>query len=136
LGGRFTYNLNQSLAIEAATYFFPDRCSGCFGRGSLTEGLFGVKAGKRFQRLGVFGKIRPGVASFSRGQIITTILPGPFVLFSFRRQSNFAVDAGGVLEAYLSRRLMARWDVGDTIVATPFRTEHHFQVSAGIGFRF
>ena len=79
LGGRFTYNLNKHLALEAAGYFFPHACQFC-SSGRISEGLFGVKAGKRFQKWGIFGKARPGLVSLSKGSF--TLVPigggGPF----------------------------------------------------------
>ena len=61
-GGRFTYNINQSFALEAAGYFSPGTCDHCPGQvtGRIAEGLFGVKAGKRFSKVGIFAKARPG----------------------------------------------------------------------------
>src|SRR5438270_5216005 len=69
-GGRLTYNINRHVAIEGAGYFFPSLCSSCESNGRVTEGLFGVKAGKRFQRWGIFAKGRPGLISFSQGKFI------------------------------------------------------------------
>src|SRR2546421_4368780 len=56
LGGRFTYNMNRHLALEAAGYFFPGKCPTCTGEitGHMTEGLFGIKAGQRFKKFGIF----------------------------------------------------------------------------------
>src|SRR5580765_2739301 len=69
VGGRFTYNLNRHLALEAAVYFLPVKCSTSNGQitGHLGEGLFGVKAGQRFRRFGIFGKVRPGFINYSKG---------------------------------------------------------------------
>src|SRR3982751_2453954 len=66
-GGRFTYNLNKMFAVEGAGYYFPKRCFQCRNAGNITEGLAGVKVGKRFEKWGVFAKARPGVISFSQG---------------------------------------------------------------------
>jgi len=48
-GGRFTVNLNEHVALEAETTFFPN--SGFSGEprasGNAVQGLFGAKAGKR-----------------------------------------------------------------------------------------
>src|SRR5919206_3400062 len=53
-GGRFTYNLNQTFALEGAGYFFPKKCFECRNEGNIVEGLAGVKGGKRFEKWGVF----------------------------------------------------------------------------------
>ena len=165
LGGRFTYNLNRNVALEAAGYFFPGHCNVCIGEttGHVTEGLFGVKAGKRFRRWGIFGKARPGFVSFSKGSfdIVPTGGTGPFPFtIVVSRRTAFAFDVGGVVEFYPSKRIVVRFDGGDTIlhyssrtfhsfsvdpitgalVPTQFTasgfTRHNFQFIAGVGFRF
>lgn len=166
-GGRFTYNLTDYLALEAEGNFFPHRCLTCTSgnNGRITEGLFGIKAGRRFNKFGLFAKARPGFVRFGEGVADFIPLPsppGPFPLFEIRRRptTNFAVDVGGVLEFYPSRRIVTRFDAGDTIIrygpqtfstfafdpttgattvdtfTTPSETRHNFQFSAGVGFRF
>ncbi|MCU1265500.1 MAG: hypothetical protein JWM21_1818 [Acidobacteria bacterium] len=168
LGGRFTFNLNRSVALEAEGNYFPHRCFNCgrgpFGdsNGNIAQGLFGVKVGKRFQKWGIFAKGRPGVVSFSQGNsgYVSTGGGGtfPFELMH-KRLTNFAVDAGGVLEFYPSKRIVTRFDAGDTLIRYGRRqtnlltldssgavilfpytlraeTRHNFQFSAGVGFRF
>lgn len=165
LGGRFTYNLNKHVALEAAGYFFPGKCATCNGQitGHVTEGLFGVKVGKRFQKWGVFAKARPGFMSFGKGffDIVPTGGTGPFPFtFVVRRNTPFALDVGAVLEFYPSKRIVVRFDGGDTIlrygahtyhsfhtdpitgalvadsITTSGYTRHNFQFIAGVGFRF
>ena len=184
LGGRLTYNLNKHLALEAAGYFYPGHCQGCFGEttGHVVEGLFGVKAGKRFQKWGVFGKARPGLMSFgqaafhvtpliimgtSRGQIQCYGPASTGTLPCFRIEENrltpAVIDLGGVLEFYPSKRIVVRFDGGDTIIryaqrsfttltfdpanptsgipilapaTSPAYTRHSFQFMGGVGFRF
>ncbi|MBD0326018.1 MAG: hypothetical protein ICV68_06295, partial [Pyrinomonadaceae bacterium] len=52
LGVRFTYNVNRNLAFEAEGNLFPhDARERSFRNGGrATQGLFGVKIGKRYQR--------------------------------------------------------------------------------------
>ncbi len=162
LGGRFTYNLNKNLGVEAAGYFFPHRCFSCVNNGRMTEAVAGMKAGKRFQSWGIFAKARPGVVSFSRSEINviqTGAGPFPFV-FELDRLTNFAIDFGAVVEFYPSRHIVTRFDAGDTLVhfkqrtnndirfdaltgnftivpiTTPAKTNHNFQFIASVGFRF
>src|SRR6185295_2174456 len=78
VGARFTFNFNRSVAFEAEGNYFPHSCSFCGGNlgdnsGIITQGLFGVKAGKRFEKWGIFAKARPGVVRFGQGQTIYTI---------------------------------------------------------------
>jgi hypothetical protein len=158
IGGRFTFNINKTIALEAATYFFPNKCFSCERtNGTLTEGLFGVKVGKRFEKWGIFGKARPGFASANRAEV-EFVGNSPFNV-EFHRATYFAFDLGGVVEFYPSKRIVTRFEAGDTmihfrrrtssfpfidqtgnIVVVPFtqpaRTTHNFQFTAGVGFRF
>jgi hypothetical protein len=165
-GARFTYNLNDHVGLEAEGNFFPRRQfpGQTFG-GFPAQAQFGAKVGRRWQRFGVFAKGRPGLISFSRvrqlvgTEQITFANPfgDPFVftvgVFEDKRKTYFSMDVGGVFELYPSRRLMTRFDFGDTIIHYSRRheqtfflsqnvleiapeTQHNFQFSAGIGFRF
>ena len=74
-GGRFTFNLNKNFALEAEGNFFPrENFDDAFRGGRLLQGQFGLKAGKRFGKFGLFAKARPGLASFSKAltQVGTT----------------------------------------------------------------
>ena len=78
IGARFTFNFNRSVAFEAVGNLFPHSCSFCGGNladnsGIIKQGLFGIKAGKRFEKWGIFGKARPGVVTFGQGKTIYTI---------------------------------------------------------------
>jgi hypothetical protein len=162
-GGRFTYNLNRVFSLEGAGYFFPKRCNSCRNNGNVTEVLGGVKVGKRFENWGIFAKARPGFVSFSQGDI--DIIQAPSIpelpiRFEISRSNSFAADIGAVVEFYASKRIVTRFDAGDTIIhfgrderqfvifdpATstsrivpfpiPARTTHNFQFMASVGFRF
>ena len=162
-GGRFTYNLNRVFSLETAGYFFPKRCSSCRNNGRVTEVLGGVKVGKRFDKWGIFAKARPGVVSFSRGKfniLRVPASPGSAIDFEFNPLTSFATDVGGVVEFYPSKRLVTRFDAGDTMIhfrrrttnvlqfnpvtstftltpiTSPARTSHNFQFMASVGFRF
>lgn len=162
VGARITYNLTDNVAVEAQFDLFPDRnrFRGLRNGGRIAQGLFGVKAGKRYEKFGLFGKVRPGFTSFSAGrEELVRLSPPPNSVFGFEphRETNFATDVGGVLEFYPTRRIVTRFDAGDTIIrygdstrtlfsdsggtqTQPFpisgETRHNFQLSAGIGFRF
>jgi hypothetical protein len=156
-GGRVTYNLTKNIGVEAEVTYFPkERFLGIAGPfstvtgfdvgGKRTEGLFGIKAGKRLEKFGVFGKIRPGFMRFD--QI-------PDCKNSTSRctsgsKSEFALDVGGVIEYYPSSHSFVRFDVGDTIIRygkintlpgfIPSQvgggTTNNAQYSVGVGFRF
>ena len=163
VGGRIGYNFSQHFALEAEGNFFP-RDRDVQG-GQKIQGLFGVKAGQKFDKVGIFAKTRPGFIRFSRGDyqpapvVCVTIFPPPLACFEPVAKTNFAFDVGGVLELYPSARTIIRFDAGDTIVRFPARrvaatgsavgppgtlvalpvaaeTKHNFQGSIGVGFRF
>jgi hypothetical protein len=162
-GGRFTYNVNKIFALEAAAYFFPKDCFECAENGRVFQTVGGVKVGKRFENWGIFMKARPGLVSFSEGErnLLPIGAPPTFPLeITFNRVNSFAMDLGGVVEFYPSRRIVTRFDAGDTIihftrrttndfrinpntgffdigpVTRPARTTHSFQFIASVGFRF
>lgn len=162
-GGRFGYNISKYFTLEAEGNFFPrDRD---LDGGRKIQGLFGLKAGKRFEKFGIFGKARPGFVRFKKGDYrfgtggCPTVFPPPLGCFQPVARTNFALDLGGVFEVYPSKRTIIRFDAGDTIVRLPARnvaafsatappafplvvlpesaqTTHNFQGSVGFGFRF
>jgi hypothetical protein len=160
LGVRFGYNINKYVAVEAEGNFFPQRnfFPSLNSGSSLAQGQFGVKAGKRFERFGVFAKARPGFVTFGeiQTQVGSVTFPfqgnGPIVtfpVFEKRRRNFFSMDVGAVVEFYPSRGILARFDLGDTMInygdtpLIPFRrtpvmdrVAHKFQFSAGIAFRY
>jgi len=161
-GGRFTYNINKSFALEAAGYFSPGTCDHCPGQvtGRIGEGLFGVKAGKRFSKVGIFAKARPGFMTIGKGYFDFVPNSGGFVTFVAHRATPFALDLGGVFEFYPSKKVVLRADLGDTILRysqrsfigfnvdpvtfaltpvqgiQPAYTTHNTQFILSVGFRF
>jgi len=158
-GGRFGYNFSKYVALEAEVNFFPlDRD---LEGGRKTQGLFGVKAGKRFDRFGVFGKARPGFVNFKRGDYVLVrgcvqVFPPPLGCYDPVSTTNFAFDVGGVVEVYPSKRTLVRFDASDLIIRfdrrnvaadgsvfagfvafpVPAETRHNLQATAGFGWRF
>ena len=172
IGGRFTVNFTDAIAAEAEMTFFPRNNNdltisdfGAYTKGRITQGLFGVKAGKRFERFGIYGKARPGFVRFGRAfrgtQTVNNVFGSPISISDNGGRTNLAIDVGGVIEFYPSRRIVTRFDVGDTIIrfreltyrfqppppagpivppittaTLPGHTQHNFQFSAGVGIRF
>lgn len=156
IGGRVTYNINRSIAAEAELNFFPQVQLFASAGGNSIQAQFGVKVGKRFEKFGVFAKLRPGflnvddVFSFQPGPVINGI---PTLDFKIERTTMFTLDVGGVLEFYPSKRLVVGLEAGDTAIRYPRKTEpvfggqslvfierppkfeQNFQFTAGIGFR-
>lgn len=154
IGGRFTYNFNRSIAAEAEINFFPQKQLIFESIGNSIQAQFGVKLGKRFEKFGVFGKVRPGF--INAGEVFTFIPVSPGVTFpdnvKIERETFFTTDFGGVLELYPSRRMVVRFDAGDTVIRHPARFapfdvsgplvlvrpakfSHNFQLTAGVAFR-
>ena len=107
--GRFFLDFNRNIALDTEATKYS-------GKTSL---LAGLKAGKRFDWFGVFGKARAGTWHFHR--------------------AYFAADIGGVLEYYPSRHIRVRMDIGDTILfygGTALGTVHNFQPGIGFGYAF
>lgn len=142
-GGRLTYNLKSSLALEGELNFFP---KDSLFTGRKVEGLFGIKSGWRREKFGLFGKVRPGFVHFGKefgppGYACILVFPAP-IGCSVRR-TDLALDLGGVIEIYPSKKFLLRFDGGDTIIrfvgrgSDPIKvTRHSFQLSSGVGFRF
>lgn len=166
-GARVIYNFTDFFAVEAEGNFHPRRGGQTLTTGGhVTQGQFGVKAGKRFEKFGVFGKARPGFVSFSGvftfAGALTQNFPGGSAIIPFfepRAKTHFSTDVGGVVEFYPSRRVVTRFDFGDTIIRydryqvpvhffptpltqsfmlieRPGQTKHNFQFTAGVGWRF
>lgn len=155
IGGRLVLNLTKILALESEGNFFPRQLP---NGGHAIQGQFGVKAGQRFKRFGIFAKARPGLVSISNvateeGTATVGLPPLQFTVANIvpRRRYFFSMDIGGVAEVYLTRRVFARVDVGDTIIRygkgmfydldentpqSPAQTKHNLQFSAGVVFRF
>jgi hypothetical protein len=162
-GGRIGYNVNSFFAVEAELNYFPRERR--FDGGQDVELLAGVKVGRRFEKIGVFAKARPGFLSSRISDFIQpptraciAVAPPPAACFDEikRRETSFAFDVGGVLEFYPTRRTIIRLDAGDTIVRlgarrliapstifptgvlviAPPETTHNFQGSIGVSFRF
>ena len=152
-GGRLSFNVKSWAAVEAEVNFFP-RERDFFDQGRKTQGLFGVKAGLRKDKFGVFGKLRPG---FMRFNSIFSCSDDDINTCGRFGRTEFALDLGGVVEVYPSHRAVVRFDVGDTVikfsdtnVIIPFpelpggifrftkmgRTTHNLQVIVGVGIRF
>jgi hypothetical protein len=140
VGGRVTFNLNDSFGIEGELNFFPQKRSNSltafplFIDSTRTQGLFGVKTGIRSEKAGIFAKFRPGFVRFGESGSLGVTAQ------SF---TQFAMDIGGVFELYPSRSVAFRFDVGDTVVrfGSNFTGgdafySNNLQISTGVVFRF
>jgi hypothetical protein len=104
-GGTFDYNLTRHFGFDSTINFIP----GQQRSKPITEGLFGVKMGERFQKWAIFGKIRPGFIYYQEA------MPGGGV-YTPESLTRFAWDFGGIAEIYPARNTTWRFDVGTTLV--------------------
>ncbi len=114
LGGRFTWNMCPSLALETEFNIFPNdyRPSSATDGGRIFSWFAGLKvAAVRRNKFAVFGKIRPGLVTFGNVAVQT----GPTTVEN-RRVTHFATDLGGVFEYSLTRRWILRTDLGITLI--------------------
>jgi hypothetical protein len=163
-GGTFVYNFKRFLSLEGSVNWLPNGTGfSVLGNGSSTlEGLFGVKAGYRTEKFGIFGKFRPGLIHQNnalRGEdlvpIQTLIGPGTSIVPRFSGLTERAFDIGQVLEYYPSRHWAFRYDIGDLVVfnepivltgtggtipssifGNSTRATNNFQFSTGVHYRF
>lgn len=149
LGGRFGYNFNRNLALDAEFSFFPETRLGNQQFGQKTQAFAGVRAGARTRYVGLFAKARPGVMFIGEVTSGFNCNGTSFGRTCRPSHNNLALDAGGVLELYPSPRAIIRLDAGDTIVrirnatagviggpAVTSDITHNFQFSLGFGYRF
>ena len=146
-----SYNIWQFVYLDASVNFFPkdEDTGGPNDGGRILQGFFGTREGFQVQRFGFFAKVRPGFMNYSR-TLTGVSLTGP-MSFRYARATDFALDVGGVVEYYWTRRALLRFDVGDTLLYNsprPFNVDgavsyppvpgrrNSLQIGIGLGFRF
>ena len=131
-GGRVGYNINRHFALETQLDFSPQAKDRNIQR-PLTE-LFGIKSGRRGEKIGLFLKARPGFYNRREPNSCPTfIILGCPETFS---RTDFIIDLGGVVEFYPSKRTLIRVDIGDALTRIEKNNWHNFQSSIGFGWRF
>jgi hypothetical protein len=155
LGGglRAGYRIAEHIVVEAEVNVFqrpPTDDPATLGKWS--QGFFGLKVGKQLGDIGVFGKVRPGFARFDGITSAVTLPDGSAEIRLIKDNTFFAVDIGGGIELYPSRRTIVRLDCGDAIIRYTGRLGegfdpisnraprtyygHNFQFSVGFAVRF
>lgn len=138
IGGFFTYTPGPLGLDLSATYFVQGEIGGNAWQ-LLAGPRFGVARGK----VGVYGRVRPGVIRFSerffkREIVCVAIFPIPDACLVER--TNLALDLGVTVEAFPSSRSVLRFDAGDTMTrydaARGTQWTHGFQFVVGAGWRF
>ncbi len=144
VGFNFNYNLMRGFGLDSTVNVLP----GQGGSRGMVEGLFGFKWGERWEKMGLFAKVRPGFIYYQDA------MPGGGV-YTAQPLTRFAADLGGIVEYYPSRNSTMRFDVGTTLVRyltnrTDPRmselgslisdqyivTQGNFQLSTGYVYRF
>ncbi|MGB9105382.1 MAG: hypothetical protein WCC59_11535 [Terriglobales bacterium] len=117
LGIRFDFNITKYFALDSQFDFglrtLPPPAVSSINGGRLIVGRFGVKAGKRFRRFGVFGEIRPGFISASNALLLLDLQNGAL---RFGRLTERALNLGTAFEYRPVKHFGIRADVGDTLV--------------------
>ena len=146
IGARIGYQFNNYFGLETELSIFPfgDNEDG----GRKTEMFLGGKLGRRGERVGLFAKARAGMVRF--GEVFDC--PAKDVDRCGRiARAELALDLGGVLEFYPSRRTTVRFDFGDLMIrfgernlldsartgtfVQPSHRTHNFQFNIGYGVR-
>jgi hypothetical protein len=155
-GGFLSYQIFRFLYADGAVTYYPRGSQAGFqDGGTLLQGVFGLKGGIRRDRLGLFGKLRPGlvrssnvVTGFEQMQV-GNVLETRKTLDTYH---TFALDFGGVIEIYATKRQLIRLDLGDThlyyhttfiknpdgsVTTLPGGTrQHSIQMSVAYAWRF
>ena len=143
-GGWFTWDVSATgltVGADVGVSFFPEDHP-IIGR--QTQVVAGVRSGVRTDRFGAFARARPGVIHFSErffapDTVCILIFPTPESCLT--QSTNVAVDVGGTVELYPTRRTVVRLDAGDTLirfsrVQRDAVWKHNLQFAAGAGLRF
>jgi hypothetical protein len=152
-GGYASYRFYGVFYLDGDLLYFPRRpdFSGPHDGGTILQGLAGMRGGIRRNHFGFFGKVRPGFHSYSQALTSITTSSGLTLVYGYGRSINFALDLGGIIELYPSKRSTLRIEVGDTHLFFGTRNlsfdstvqpvsggkmQHSIQVVFGYGWRF
>jgi hypothetical protein len=148
-GGRFVYHALPFLDFDTEINFLPGNSA---TSGNHLQGLFGVKGGKRFSKVGLFLKARSGFLHFRRDPFGVGESSSDFFSHERAKSTELNIDLGGVIEYYTARNVILRFDLGDSVIRysprtvrtsdfiPPFEaggfTTHNWQGSLGISYLF
>lgn len=141
------------LGLEANMGLYPNDFANApsFSQ-SRVEGFFGMTLGPRLGRFRPFAKVQPGFVVFRSPRepmACVLIFPPPLTCVLAAGGTVAAVDLGGGIEVFSTRRSFLRFDVSDRMLRYPGPTfdtggtvrnaaffSHDFRVAAGGGWRF
>jgi hypothetical protein len=156
VGGFASYRIFRFLYADSSlAYFLRDTKSvGVQDGGRIFQGFLGVKGGIRRDHFGLFAKLRPGFQHFPHTLTgYQAAAPGSLnVVPMYGSITAVALDLGGVIEVYLPKRSLLRFDAGDSHPYYPdvrikfpdgssvlYRggaQRHSIQLTVGYGWRF
>ena len=160
IGARVAWHAANWVSAEAEVNYFaserfewdgvPSPAGVSFDRFNLRynrqrlEAFFGPKIGHKWQRFGLFGKVRPGFTHLTDdgveciGDVCALAL-----IARPQYRTEFALDLGGVAEFYPTSRTVVRADLGTRMIrhrssAPPCQScsTQNFSSSFGAGYRF
>ncbi len=148
-GGYASYRFYGVFYFDSDVLYFPRGTSsaGAHDGGTIFQGLFGLKGGIRRNHFGIFGKVRPGVHSYS--DALSSVSSSG--AFGYSRSTNFVLDLGGIVEFYPTEHGTFRFEAGDTHIYFGTRDitisgapepvgggklRHTIQFATGYGWRF
>jgi hypothetical protein len=151
-GGYGSYRFYGVFYLDGDLLYFPMRpaVAGPHDGGTILQGLVGLKGGIRRNHFGFFGKVRPGLNSYSDALTGTTT-SGTASTDRYGRSTNFVLDLGGIVELYPNERSTLRIEIGDTHLFFGTRDvnvdgstesfgggkmQHSIQLILGYGWRF
>lgn len=151
-GGYASRRIWRVFYFDGGVFYFPhsNTSSEPLYGGPVFQGLAGVKGGIRRNRMGFFGKVRPGVQSYANTLASINVAPPEATTYTFSRANEFVLDLGGIIEFYPSERSTLRIEAGDTHTFYSSRTVnsggvpvtydpgmlHTIQIAVGYGWRF
>ena len=157
LGGRVLFRVSEWISVDGEMSLLPnDKIVGPTAETSIgpfhversrrrLDALAGVNIGARRDRFRAFLKVRPGVTRlYNKGMSCLGAGCAVVLIALDTYRTEFALDLGGGVEFYPSRRTVARVEFGDTMIrhrsfAPPCAsgcTSHNLSSRLGIGVRF
>jgi len=134
LGGFASYRVCPGVYADGALSIFTNAVpvSTTIDGGRLTQLLVGGKFGTRKDGFGFFAKFRAGMDSHSR------VVVGSYANYTVRRADYLAIDIGAVVERYVGRHAVIRFDGGDIYTAAGYLAyeQHSLNLTVGAGWRF
>jgi hypothetical protein len=153
-GGRLTWKPSALIGVDADLTWYPSDFPGDIAAfsGNRFEGLFGVTAGPRLNRIRPFVKAAAGFLNSSEAPepfACILIYPPPLNCVMAAGRTLTAFEIGGGVEFDATDRAFVRADVSDRMLKYPgptFRSNrevededffgHALRFTVGVGFRF